>query len=132
MQSTVLWSSPHFHAVHLIGKWNEVALIRLREELKLSVKVKESRMLEMLAAPLKAETQTIVAMENDMERMDKIIEILLGKEDKWFRNFCYVLTKNNNETWTNSLRIKAKELQKDYGKVCSTFVPCVYIVSSFR
>ena len=108
-----------------IRKWNEVALMTLREELKLSVKVKESRMPEMLAVPHKAETQTIVAMENDMERMDKIFEILLGKEDECFRNFRYVLTKNNNETWANHLRIKAEELQKDYGKVCSTFVPCV-------
>ena len=78
-------------------------------------------MLDLLVIPTelgflnRAEVQTIADMLNDRERMDKIIEILLGKDDECFGNFCDILTKSNNEVWANSLRVKAEELKSGSG-----------------
>ena len=97
--------------------WNRKALTFLRGDLKLNVKVKESGLLDMLAIPTElgflneAEVQSVAAMANSMEQMDKIIEFLLGKEDKCFGNFCHILTNSNNEVWANSLKTKAEELR---------------------
>ena len=52
--------------------------------------------------------QTVAAIGNSMEQMNKVIEILLGKEDKYFSNFCDILTKSNNEVWASSLRKKSQ------------------------
>ena len=103
-------------------EWNRGALICLKGDLKLNVKVKESGMLDMLEIPTplgflnRAEMQTVAAMGNNMEQMDKVIELLLGKEDKCFSNFCDILTKSNNEAWAHCLRMKAQELQRNSGK----------------
>ena len=71
----------------------------------------------------RAEMQAVTAMGNNMEQMDKVIELLLGKEDKCFSNFCDVLTKSNNEVWAGSLRKKAQELQqRSSGKCLQHFV----------
>ena len=106
-------------------EWNRGALTCLKGDLKLNVKVKESGMLDMLEIPTplgflnRAEMQTVAAMGNNMEQMDKVIELLLGKEDKCFSNFCDILTKSNNEVLAHCLMMKAQELQqRSFGK-CS-------------
>ena len=117
----------HLHAVPM-REWNRGALICLKGDLKLNVKVKESGMLDMLEIPTplgflnEAEMQTVAAMGNSMEQMDEVIELLLGKEDKCFSNFCDILTKSNNEVWANRLRMKAQELQSSSGKCSQHFV----------
>ena len=109
-------------------EWNRGALICLKGNLKLNVKVKESGMLDMLEIPTplgflnRAEMQAVVASGNNMEQMDEVIELLLGKEDKCFSNFCDILTKSNNGVWANRLRMKVQELQRSSGKRSQHFV----------
>ena len=105
---------------------NVHALIFLKHELKLNVKVKDSGMIDMLEKPSalgflnRAEMQRIEAMTTEMDRMDKIIEILRGKNDKCFSNFCDILKKSNHETWAESLRQKAEKFERSPpGKCCS-------------
>ena len=120
-----MWLCGHPFRLHAVPmrEWNRGALICLKGDLKLNVKVKESGMLDMLEIPTplgflnRAEMQTVAAMGNNMEQMDKVIELLLGKEDKCFGNFCDILTKSNNEVWAHCLRMKAQELQqRSFGK----------------
>ena len=97
---------------------NEQALIFLKHKLKLNVKVKDSGMIDMLEKPSalgflnRGEMQRIEAMATEMDRMDKIIEILRGKDDKCFSNFCDILKESNHETWAESLRKKAEEFER--------------------
>ena len=103
-------------------KWNTDALVFLKGDLKLNVKVKESGMIDKLEIPQplaflnRAEMQTVKSMATDMDRMDKIIDFLLGKEDKCFSNFCNILEASNNKTWAVSLRKKAEEFKGGPGK----------------
>ena len=107
---------------------NRRALICLKGELKLNVKVKDSGVLDRLEIPTplgflnQSEMQSVEAMASNGDKMNKIIEILLGKEDKCFDKFCDILTRSNNETWANSLRMKAEELQSTSGKCLQLFV----------
>ena len=89
------------------------ALLYYKGELKLTVEVKESGMLNelVLQRPLgflsQYELKSVEAKTDDMERMDKIINFLLGKEDKCFGNFCDILTNCNYKGLADKLRIKA-------------------------
>ena len=94
-------------------KWNTAALICLRGQLKLKVNVKKSGMLDMLPieTPLgflnEHEMKNIKALDNEMEQVDMIIDFLLGKEDKYFSNFCEILTQSNNGSSATSLKEEA-------------------------
>ena len=124
----------HLHAVPM-REWNRGALICLKGNLKLNVKVKESGMLDMLAIPTplrflnEAEMQAVEAMASNGDKMDKVIELLLGKEDEYFAKFCDILARSNNEVWANSLRTKAEKFQTRSGNclqhlICSNY--CTY------
>ena len=101
------------------------ALLYYKGDLKLNVEVKASGMLDelVLSRPLgflsRHEVQSVEAKTDEMERMDKIIEFLLGKEDKCFEKFCDILTNCNYEGLANSLRIKAGLTAGDASK-CSS------------
>ena len=118
MRSLVLYPSPD----EPMREWNTKALVVLKAKLKLNVRVKESGMLDMLEVPSElgflnqAEMQRIEPMATEMDRMDKIIEILRGKEDKCFSNFCDILTESGYMTWAKSLRQKAEEFRRGSGK----------------
>ena len=133
---TMWWCGPpfHLHAVPM-REWNRDALICLKGDLKLNVKVKESGMLDMLEIPTplgflnRAEMQAVEAMTSNGDKMDKVIEILLGKEDEYFAKFCDILARSNNEVWANSLWTKAEEFQRRSGNclqhlICSHY--CTY------
>ena len=55
-----------------------------------------------------------------MDRMDKIIDFLLGKEDNCFSKFHDSLIKNRNRTWAEQLNMKAEEFKRGSGKSSST------------
>ena len=109
---------------------NVHALIFLKRKLKLNVKVKDSGMIDMLEKPSalgflnRAEMQRIEAMATEMDRMDKIIEILRGKDDKCFSNFCDILKESNYETWAESLRQKAEEFERTPPGKCYSTSAC--------
>lgn len=116
----------HLHAEPM-REWNKNALIFFRGDLKVHVKVKESGMLDMLAIPTplgflnQPEMQRIKALPDEMDRMDKIIDFLLGKEDNCFSKFCDSLIKSGNRTWADQLNRKAEEFKRGSGKV---FIHC--------
>ena len=118
----------HLHAEPM-REWNKNALIFFRGDLKLHVNVKESGMLDMLAIPTplgflnQPEMQIIKSLPNEMDRMDKIIDFLLGKEDNCFSKFCDSLEKSNNRTWATDLKMKAEEFKRGSGKIF-TYCPC--------
>ena len=115
---------PLFHShAEPMREWNKNALIFFRGDLKLHVKVKESGMLDMLAIPTplgflnQPEMLIIKPLPNEMDRMDKIIDFLLGKEDNCFSKFCDSLIKSGNRTWAEQLNRKAEEFKRGSGKI---------------
>ena len=59
----------------------------------------------------------IKPLPNEMDRMDKIIDFLLGKEDNCFSKFCDSLIKSGNRTWAEQLNRKAEEFKRGSGKI---------------
>ena len=60
----------------------------------------------------------------NMEQMDKLIQLLLGKSDEDFATFLRMLRTTNNEIWAEELEKKAEQFsQREAGM-------CVYIYAS--
>ncbi len=92
-----------------MSDYNSKALIALRPDLKIKIKMKPLLM-DMLQPPAggfmnPAEEQSV---RNAEDPMGKLIDILLGKGDKEFKTFCDMLEKSNHRAWAISLREKAE------------------------
>ena len=62
------------------------------------------------------QVEVVAALPTDMERMNKVIDYLVDKEDKYFENFCKLLEQNNYTLQTNMLRKRAEELKSAFGE----------------
>ena len=95
-------------------EWHQAALVALQGDLKLKVKmIQLSDMLERSAGGFmdRAEVLSVKAKEGDMEKMDELIRILLGKEDMAFYTFCDLLQRSNYEVWARELKLEAERLK---------------------
>ena len=54
----------------------------------------------------------------NMEQMDKLIQLLLGKSDEDFATFLRMLQATNNEVWAEKLEKKAKQFKEKGMCVC--------------
>ena len=59
----------------------------------------------------RAEALSVKAKTGDMEQMEELISILLGKEDMAFYTFCDLLERSNNEVWARVLISVAERLK---------------------
>ena len=54
----------------------------------------------------------------NMEQMDKLIQLLLGKSDEDFATFLKMLRATNNGTWAHQLEEKAEQFSQRGAGVC--------------
>ena len=95
-----------------MSKWNANALVALKGELKLNVKmIALTNILETEAGGFmsRAEAQSVKAKTGDDQQMGQIIDILLGKGDNEFAIFCWMLRQSNYPGWAHQLELKAQE-----------------------
>ena len=95
-------------------------MVSLKGNLKSYVLVKTS-LRDFLETPAggfmsKTEADSVTALPNNGDQMDKIIEILQGKGDEDFQTFCKILRNANYRHWASELEKKAEELSKRIGE----------------
>ena len=108
-------------------QWNQDALTSLKEDLMVKVNVKDSGIINYLTkVPTISlgkpstgilshrETMVVQAMVG-MDRMGKIIDMLLGKEDEAFHNFCTILEQCGAGVWSERLKERARAFKKATG-----------------
>ena len=104
-----------------MSPWNRDALVSLREELQLRVLMEAGlgNRLEKAAGGFMNEFEAAKVRQQpgNIEQMDKVIEILSGKDDKDFSIFLQMLSRTNNEVW-------AEKLERSAGK-CTRKEMCV-------
>ena len=108
-------------------EWHQAALVALQGSLKLNVKMIElSDMLDRSAGGFmsRAEGFRVKAKAGDMEQMEELINILLGKEDTAFYTFCDLLQRSNYEVWARELKSVAERL-----KTAGMLNTCSHIVA---
>ena len=59
----------------------------------------------------RAETLSVKAKAGDMEQMEELIDILLGKDDMAFYIFCDMLQRSNYEVWARELKSTAERIK---------------------
>ena len=59
----------------------------------------------------RAEALSVKAKAGDMEQMEELINILLGKEDMALYTFCDLLQRSNYEVWARELQSAAERLK---------------------
>ena len=99
-----------------MSKWNVDALVALKGELKLNVKmIALANILETPAGGFmsRTEAQSVRAKTGDDQQMELVIEMLLGKGDKEFATFCQMLQKSNYQVWARQLELKAEKFRSD-------------------
>ena len=96
-------------------------MVSLREELQLHVLMETGlgNRLEKAAGGFmnEFEAATVKQQRSNIKKMDKVIEILLGKGDKDFGTFLQMLRSTNNNAWAEELERKVQELKGKKG-VC--------------
>ena len=113
-----------------MSDWKKDALkaTSTRKELG-NVRMKELGMLEQLEKPCvyspaypslgflsEQQVQVVASLPTDMERMNKVIDYLVDKEDKYFEYFCKMLEQNSYDLQSNRLRKKAEEFKSAFGE----------------
>ena len=95
-----------------ISTWNADAVVSLREKLKLNVLL-HMGLIDKLAKAAGGfmshyEEQAVREVSGNIERMDRVIHILLGKGDDDFLTFCKILRESSNSTWADELERMAE------------------------
>ena len=96
---------------------NRKALASLEKDLKLNLSLETGlgSSLEDVAGGFmdRFEAQTVKQEPNKHKQIEKLIEILCGKDDDAFDTFLNMLEKSNNSVWANELkRVAEEELDK--------------------
>ena len=98
---------------------NSDALVSLKERLKLNVSMNTglSDRLEKAAGGFMSEHEAKMAREpttaSNMEKIDKIIEILRGKTNEDFATFCTMLRETNHVVWVDELEKEAERFKRE-------------------
>ena len=99
-----------------MSKWNVDALVALKGELKLNVKmIALANILETPAGGFmnSAEAQSVRDRTGDAQQIEEVIDILRGKGDKEFATFCQMLRQCNYQVWACQLELKAEKFRSD-------------------
>ena len=101
-----------------MSKWNVDALVALKGELKLNVKmIALANILETPAGGFmnSAEAQSVRDRSGDAQQIEGVIDILRGKGDKEFATFCQMLQKSNYQVWAHELELEAEKFKTSDG-----------------
>ena len=100
-----------------MSPWNHSALVSLREKLQLNVFIESGlgNRLEKAAGGFMTqfEARTVREQPGNIKRMDKVIEILLGKADEDFTAFLKMLQDSNNGVWAEELVKTAEQFKRE-------------------
>ena len=128
------WCVLVLSAVHPLSPWNHQALVSLRADLKLHVLMETGLgdKLERAAGGFmdKHEAAAVRQERTNMEQMDKLIQLLLGKSDEDFATFLRMLQATNNQTWVCQLEEKAEQFKEGVCVqkcVCVCVCACVHV-----
>ena len=114
--------SPYAATMH---PWNKEALKSMRKELgRVNMDVLMIKKLEKADVPSPdnkgflshEQLQVVESKMTPAEKMNKVIDYLLEKEDIYFEYFCQILEQSAFEGKSKMLRDKAKECKKYFGK----------------
>ena len=122
MMLLVLWCVLALLAVHPMSSWNHQALVSLRADLKLHVLMETGLgdKLEKAAGGFmdKHEAEWVRQERTNMERMDKLIHLLLSKSNEDFATFIEMLRHTNNGTWAHQLEERAEQFSQRQAGMC--------------
>ena len=101
-----------------MSEWNTNALVKLKGELKLNIKM--IKLIDILQTPAggfmdSAEIQNVKAMIGDAQQIEQVIGILLGKGNKEFTIFCQLLRRSNYKGWAHQLELEAEKFKTNVG-----------------
>ena len=115
----ILYFTPRalvFSTDHPMSPWNIDALVSLQGDLKLRVLMNTglSDKLQKAAGGFMSATeeQQVRKQHGDDEQVNKLIEILKGKQDNDFFTFLKMLRSANYGVWANELKKRAEEFKK--------------------
>ena len=95
-----------------MSPWNIAALVALQGDLKLNVLMSTglSDKLQKAAGGFMSATeeQQVKEQQVNSKQMDKLIEILKGKQEKDFFTFLKMLQDTNNQVWADELEKRAE------------------------
>ena len=116
------WCVLVLSAAHPLSPWNRQALVSLRADLKLHVLMETGLgdKLEKAAGGFMVEHEAAAVRQEqtNMEKMDKLIQLLLGKSDEDFATFLKMLQATNNGTWACQLEEKAEQFSHREAGMC--------------
>ena len=107
-----------------MSEWNRSALVKLKGRLKTNILMTGLR--DMLPTPAGGfmstmEARSVTDLSGEMNQIEQIIMILLGKGDKEFTTFTKMLRRSNYSVWANELESAAESFKKCAGMEC--FLP---------
>ena len=119
-----------------MSKGNADALVALKGELKLNVKmITLTKSLETPAGGFmsRAEAQSVRAKTRrcateDVQQIEQVIDILLGKGNREFVIFCQMLRQSSYEVWAKELELEADKFKANVGTSLSSVLSCVPLV----
>ena len=106
-----------------MAEWNQAALVALQGTLKMNVKmIQLSDILEKPAGGFmdRAEALRVKAKAGDADQMGQVIDILRGKGDEAFYNFCDLLQRSNYKVWARELESTAERFKTEQGMLTKT------------
>ena len=122
MMLLVSWCVLVLSAAHPMSPWNHQALVSLRADLKLHVLMETGLgdKLEKAAGGFmdKHEAERVRQERTNMERMDKLIQILLSRSNEDFATFLEMLRDTNNGTWAHQLEERAEQFSQRQAGMC--------------
>ena len=96
-----------------MSEYNSGALAALQGKLKLNVGIRPHLidLLEEEAGGFMTRAEAKMVVQDDINQMERLIDVLRGKGDKEFHTFCEMLRKSNYDHWANALLQEAEKLK---------------------
>ena len=104
-----------------MSEWNRSALVKLKGRLKTNILM--TGLCDILETPAggfmsDVEARSVTDLPGEMNQIEQIIRILLGKGDKEFAIFTKMLRRSNYDVWANELESAAESFKKCAGMEC--------------
>ena len=101
-----------------MSRWNVDALVALKGKLKLNVKMMQ--LIDMLQTPAggfmsSVEAQSVRDKTGDVQQIEQVIDILLGKGNREFVIFCRMLRQSSYKVWAKALELEADKFKANVG-----------------
>ena len=113
MHCEIMTFSPPTPGDASMSAYNSGALAALQGNLKLNVRIRPHLidLLEEEAGGFMTRAEARMVLQDDINQMERLIDVLRGKGDKEFHTFCEMLRKSNYNHWANALLQEAEKLK---------------------